>query len=247
MKEAQPWAIMCSYNCFNGIHTSESKALLTDLLRKEWGFKGFVTTDWGSQSVCWKEIKAGCNVQMPWGESRELIAAYKAGLISLDELKSSTEKILAIAAQYMRLMPKQPVKTTEQPEGDVWRLKGTEAGRISSGIGREACQDETDGGENLTHVSAKSAYMEFKLNVQRGGKYNVSIRFSSPDGTGKVKISLNGEERYVWENTVKTGNWQAWQTAENVTSLELPEGEQILRFTALDGLFNINYVDLTKE
>ena len=147
----------------------------------------------------------------------------------------------------MSKVPRAPVKTLEQPEGSVWRLKGTEAGRVAPGMGKEACQDETDGGENLTNISDKGAYMEFKLNVKKGGKYKVSIRFSSPQGSGGARILLNGKEQYVWENTVKTGDWQKWETAENVTTIELPEGEQILRFVSKGGYFNINYVDLVKE
>ena len=247
VKEAQPWAIMASYNCYNGIHTAESKALLTDLLRNEWGFKGLVTTDWGSQSVGWKEIKAGCNVQMPWGEGNELTAAYKAGLISLAELKESTRKILEVAAQYMRKVPRKPVKTAEQPEVNFWRLKGTQASRVAPGMGKETCQDEMDGGENLTNISSKGTYMEFKLNVKKGGKYKVNLRFSSPYGTGGARILLNGKEQCVWENTVKTGDWQKWETAENVTIIELPEGEQTLKLVSLGGHFNINYIDLIKE
>ena len=247
VKEAQPWAIMASYNCYNGIHTAESKALLTDLLRNEWGFKGFVTTDWGSQSVGWKEIKAGCNVQMPWGEGNELTAAYKAGLISLVELKESTRKILDVAAQYMRKVPRKPVKTAEQPEENFWRLKGSQASRVAPGMGKEACRDETDGGENLTNISSKGTYMEFKLNVKKGGKYKVNLRFSSPYGTGGARILLNGKEQCVWENTVKTGDWQKWETAENVAVIELPEGEQTLKLVSLGGHFNINYIDLIKE
>ena len=247
VKEAQPWAIMASYNCYNGIHTAESKALLTDLLRNEWGFKGFVTTDWGSQSVGWKEIKAGCNVQMPWGEGNELTVAYKADLISLAELKESTRKILDVAAQYMRKVPRKPVKTAEQPEENFWRLKGSQASRVAPGMGKEACRDETDGGENLTNISSKGTYMEFKLNVKKGGKYKVNLRFSSPYGTGGARILLNGKEQCVWENTVKTGDWQKWETAENVTTIELPEGEQTLKLVSLGGHFNINYIDLIKE
>lgn len=246
VKEAQPWAIMCSYNCFNGIHTAESKALLTDLLRGEWGFDGFVTTDWGSHSVCWKEVKAGCNIQMPWGETKELIAAYKAGLISLDELKSSVKPLLKKAAQYAKNAPKKPFAATEQPEGNLWRLIGTEAGKISSGLGAETCEDET-GGRNLTNISAKGSYFSYKLNVKTPGTYKVSVRFSSPDGTGAVKVLLNGQQKFVWENSVKTGNWQAWQTAPDVAELELAEGKQELKIVSLGGQFNINYLDLVKE
>jgi len=246
VKEAKPWAVMCSYNCFNGIHTAESKALLTDLLRGEWGFDGFVTTDWGSHSVCWKEVKAGCNIQMPWGETKELITAYKAGLISLDELKSSVKPLLKKAAQYAKNAPKKPFAATEQPEGNLWRLIGTEAGKISSGLGAETCEDET-GGRNLTNISAKGSYFSYKLNVKTPGTYKVSVRFSSPDGTGAVKVLLNGQQKFVWENSVKTGNWQAWQTAPDVAELELAEGKQELKIVSLGGQFNINYLDLVKE
>src|SRR5690349_20531524 len=45
---AQPSAVMCSYNAINGVYACENKYLLTDVLRKEWKFKGFVVSDWGA-------------------------------------------------------------------------------------------------------------------------------------------------------------------------------------------------------
>ena len=46
IRESQPRAVMTSYNLINGTHTSESRALTTDILRGEFGFRGIVMTDW---------------------------------------------------------------------------------------------------------------------------------------------------------------------------------------------------------
>ena len=48
VKEGKPAAVMCSYNKINGVHASDSRRLLTDVLRDEWGFDGLVVTDWGA-------------------------------------------------------------------------------------------------------------------------------------------------------------------------------------------------------
>ena len=50
VKKAQPWTIMAAYNRLNGTYCAENKWLLTDVLRKEWGYKGIVVTDWGAEN-----------------------------------------------------------------------------------------------------------------------------------------------------------------------------------------------------
>lgn len=47
IKRAKPWSVMSSYNRLNGEYVGESKTFLTDILRDEWGFDGFVVSDWG--------------------------------------------------------------------------------------------------------------------------------------------------------------------------------------------------------
>lgn len=64
VKEAKPLTVMSSYNELNGIHTSSRYDLLTDVLRGEWGFEGFVMTDWGSLSDKLTDIVAGNDIIM---------------------------------------------------------------------------------------------------------------------------------------------------------------------------------------
>ena len=67
IQEGKPASIMSAYNQVRGEYCGSNKELLTDILRNEWGFEGFVTTDWmyGTYDAV-KSVKAGLNVEMPW-------------------------------------------------------------------------------------------------------------------------------------------------------------------------------------
>ena len=62
VKQARPWTIMNSYNKLNGTYLCENKEILTDILRKEWGFDGYVMTDWGAMNNRVEALQAGCNL-----------------------------------------------------------------------------------------------------------------------------------------------------------------------------------------
>lgn len=75
VKLSQPETIMSSYNLLNGIHTSSRYDLLTDVLRGEWGFAGFVMTDWDGDSDRIMDLQAGNDILMGGYSSDELMAA----------------------------------------------------------------------------------------------------------------------------------------------------------------------------
>lgn len=104
VKEAQPKTLMCSYNKINGTYASENKHLLTEILRDEWGFEGYVMTDWGAVSDRVEGIRAGLDLEMPASggvNDAKIVAAVKDG--SLDEalLDKAVENILKVLFSYV--------------------------------------------------------------------------------------------------------------------------------------------------
>jgi beta-glucosidase len=55
----KPASVMCAYNLVNGDYSCENKVLLTDILRHDWGWQGFVMSDWGAVHSTVKAAKAG--------------------------------------------------------------------------------------------------------------------------------------------------------------------------------------------
>ncbi len=104
VKEAQPKTIMCSYNKINGTFSSENKWLLTDVLRKEWGFEGYVVTDWGAVADRVKGLEAGLDLEMPGsgGENDALIVkAVREGSLDESVLDETLERILKVLFSYV--------------------------------------------------------------------------------------------------------------------------------------------------
>ena len=104
VKEAQPWTVMCSYNRINGVYASENPWLLTDVLRKEWGFEGYVMSDWGAVSNRVAGVAAGLDLEMPASggiNDRKIVEAVKAGKLDEKQVDLCCERILNIIYRYV--------------------------------------------------------------------------------------------------------------------------------------------------
>ncbi len=116
VKEGHPSTVMCAYNKINGVHCSDDKRLLTDILRREWGFDGLVVTDWGAMNDRIKAFQAGCDLNMPGGSAymeREAERAVKSGLLSEKAVDASALRVLNLVEKCVANRQDYSRKTTE--------------------------------------------------------------------------------------------------------------------------------------
>ena len=110
IKEGGAQSVMAAYNSWDGIPCSCNKTLLTDILRKEWGFSGFVVSDycgmqgvagshyyateeWEAQAKC---VQAGLEVNLPFGSYEMLKKAYDEGLLSDEVIDEAVLRVLTV-------------------------------------------------------------------------------------------------------------------------------------------------------
>ncbi len=103
VKESQPLSIMTSYNLINGTHAANNYDLCTDIARNEWGFKGFIMTDWTTTekdesctaSGC---MRAGNDLVMPgcFGDYDNLKKELKEGSLQLEDLKACIARLVSV-------------------------------------------------------------------------------------------------------------------------------------------------------
>ena len=99
VKGAQPWTVMCSYNKVNGEYASENNYLLNEILKDEWGFEGFVVSDWGAVNERVAGLENGLDLEMPTsfgvGE-KKIIDAVQNGQLAEEKLDHAVERLLNI-------------------------------------------------------------------------------------------------------------------------------------------------------
>ncbi len=99
VKEGKPSTVMCAYPKLNDVHCSDSKTLLTDILRTEWGFSGLVVTDWGAMNDRIEGFRAGCDLNMPGGSDymeKDVLQAVKNGTLPESCVDDSARRVLEL-------------------------------------------------------------------------------------------------------------------------------------------------------
>lgn len=129
VKEGKPRTVMSSYNKINGTYASESYDLLTKILRDDWGFEGYVMTDWGGGSDLAAQMKAGNDLIMPGSPQQieKLVSLVKNGELDEKILDKNVERILRGMLQSPRYRKYKP---SNQPDlkahAEITRKAGAE-------------------------------------------------------------------------------------------------------------------------
>lgn len=105
VKEGKAWTVMCSYNRLNGEFASQNRWLLTDVLRGEWGFDGYVMSDWGAVSDRVKGVHAGLDLEMPSSggtNDKRVLDAVRAGTLDEKDVDQAVERLLRVHERYLQ-------------------------------------------------------------------------------------------------------------------------------------------------
>lgn len=97
VKEAQPWTVMNSYNRINGVYASQNYWLQEQVLRKEWGFKGLVLTDWGASVDRIPGLENGTDLEMPSSgtlNTQRIIDAVNNGTLKEEVLDKRVDNVV---------------------------------------------------------------------------------------------------------------------------------------------------------
>ncbi len=104
IKESKPWTVMTSYNYINGTYASESKDLVTTILRGEWGYEGTVMTDWFGGKDGAKQMWAGNDMLQP-GKNEQfdsIISGVKSGKLDVADLDRNVKRVLNLVEKSPR-------------------------------------------------------------------------------------------------------------------------------------------------
>ena len=105
VKKGGTRGVMCSYNAINGTFSAENKELLTETLRRKWGYEGMVVTDWGAVKDRVKGLEAGLDLEMPGGpgtQDQKIVEAVQSGALDEKVLDEAVRNILKLVDDYRK-------------------------------------------------------------------------------------------------------------------------------------------------
>lgn len=199
VREAAPWTVMSSYNKVNGPYTSENPELLKTVLRDDWGFKGFVMTDWFGGRNAAAQMVAGNDLLMPGGQAQmdTLLAAVRRGDLPEKYIDENVDRMLNIIRVSPTFLGHQP---SNNPD-----LKGhAERARKTASEGMVLLKNEA------ATLPAKpqpvAVFGNYSYDLVSGGTgsgdVNEAYTISLPDGLSGAGFTVDAGLRTLYETYI---------------------------------------------
>ncbi|WP_238480373.1 glycoside hydrolase family 3 N-terminal domain-containing protein [Mangrovibacterium lignilyticum] len=218
VKEAQPWTVMSSYNMLNGVYTSECEDLLTKILRNDWGFEGYVMTDWGGGSDVVAQMKAGNDLIMPGigDQIKKLINSVKEGTLDEAVLDRNLSRILTIM---MKTPGYKGIKATNNPD-----LKAhAQVTRQAASDGMVLLENKAQALPIAMYVKKIAAFgntsYEFIAGGTGSGDVNEAYTVSLTEGLDNGGFETDAQLETVYKKYIKEERAKAKKSDNWITSI----------------------------
>jgi hypothetical protein len=243
VEEAKPWSVMGAYNKVNGTLACERYDLMTEILKNEWGFNGFVSTDWDFCGTNDNNAKAGVAVKMVDAAKTQLVLdAINNGSLTREMVRrniSGMMRSVMRSTSFQRMLKATKIASTGLTQIDAshfteWTGKEWPRGADSTPAAPISLPT-IDGGQRGKSVGSRfdsgieaGSSLTYYIIVEQGGTYNFSFRMSSDNSApyGNYGILINGAK--VGEiSGADTGGWHNWQNFGEL-AIPLQEGTHLL-------------------
>ena len=237
IKESDPWSIMSSYNRINGTQTSGSYQLLTEILRNEWGYDGFVMTDFRTTNVSHaQEIEAGNDLKAPADSPRpeNVYSALNDGWLSRWQVNRSAERVLRF------VLKTEDALLLADEDFDYNVTVSVDNEKITVSDGKIKIEDTVTWGEFLDSISA--TYGQSYVLLDKDGntvtdentalEIGMKILVTAEDGVTEKIFEISGESLALRKN-VKASKTESGYPATNAV-----DGDYNTRWSG----FSSNYV-----
>ena len=218
VKDAQPWTIMSSYNKVNGTYTSESKDLLTDILRDEWGFEGLVMSDWFGGNDAVAMVNAGNDLLEPGTKKQwdALEEGYENGSITEEAIDTAVSRILTLVFKSQKM---QGYAYSEKPD-----LKAHAAiTRKSASEGMVLLKNEATLplAQNLNVALIGVTSYDFIAGGTGSGDVNEAYTVSLEEGLQNNGYTINKVSKKTYQDH-KAANEEAFKKPEGINAMFSP-------------------------